>query len=166
MRRIIGIDPGLRHTGWAVIEAEGNNRKYIASGVIHPNVKETLPNRLLEIFDGLQKVAREFGPTQAAIEITFVNENPTTTLLLGHARAAAITALATAGLCVAEYEPTLVKKAIVGTGRADKEQIAKMVSILMPLAKPKTSDEADALAIALTHANTSDILTHCHSRAD
>ncbi|MDR0449185.1 MAG: crossover junction endodeoxyribonuclease RuvC [Rickettsiales bacterium] len=160
-KRIIGIDPGLVHTGWAIIEAAGNQRKYIASGVILPKTSAPLPERLLAIFDGLQKIAAEFGPTEAAIEITFVSKNPMTSLLLGHARGTAIAALGKAGLRVAEYDPTKIKKAVVGTGRGDKDQVAKMVSLLMPGAKPKTSDEADAIAIALTHANTSDILTRC-----
>jgi crossover junction endodeoxyribonuclease RuvC len=158
MKRIIGIDPGLVHTGWAIIEASGNSRKYMASGVILPRIKDELPMRLLEIFSSLQKITNEFSPTEAAIEYTFVNKNPSTSLLLGHARGAAIAALASAGLSVSEYEPNKVKKAIVGGGHADKDQIAKMVALLMPGAKPKTSDEADAIAIALTHANTSHIV--------
>lgn len=158
--RIIGIDPGLIHTGWAIIDSIGNTRKYISSGVILPNTKSELPERLLEIFNGLQKIVGEFNPNAASIEYTFVNKNPQTSLLLGHARGAAIAALASAGLSVAEYSPTNIKKAIVGTGGADKDQITKMVSILLPGASPKTPDEADALAIALTHANTSVILYH------
>ncbi|MDR2685564.1 MAG: crossover junction endodeoxyribonuclease RuvC [Rickettsiales bacterium] len=158
MKRIIGIDPGLVHTGWGIIEAEGNARRYVASGAIHPNTKDPLPERLLTIFDELQKIAKDFAPTEAAIEWTFVNKNPTSTLLLGHGRAAAITSLAKAGLSVAEYEPTIIKKAIVGSGSADKDQIIRMLTILLPAAKPKTADEADALAVALTHANTSAIL--------
>ncbi|MDR1696732.1 MAG: crossover junction endodeoxyribonuclease RuvC [Rickettsiales bacterium] len=150
---ILGIDPGLIHTGWAVIESVGNTRKYIASGVILPNAKSPLPERLAEIFNGIKNIAEKFSPDSAAVEITFVNKNPTSTLLLGHARAAAIVALGVMNIPIYEYEPNVIKKAIVGAGHADKNQIAAMVKILLPTATPKTADEADAVAIALTHSN-------------
>jgi crossover junction endodeoxyribonuclease RuvC len=153
IRRIIGIDPGLIHTGWAVIESVGNERHYVASGVILPPKKEALPDRLSFIFKELGVIMDSYHPGECAIEITFVNQNPTTTLILGHARAAAILAVSTRGIPVFEYEPNKVKKAIAGAGHADKSQIDAMVRILLPAAKPSTPDESDAIAIALAHSN-------------
>ena len=155
MKRIIGIDPGLLHTGWAIIDVAGSSRKYIASGVILPPTKVSLPERLAFIFNGLVELCDKFNPTECGIEVIFVNKNAKTTLLLGHARAAAITAIAVKNIPVFEYEPNKVKKALTSMGHADKEQIYKMLSILLPEAHPKTADESDAIAIALTHANTS-----------
>lgn len=155
MKRIIGIDPGLLHTGWAIIDVSGSARKYIASGVILPPTKIDFAQRLAFIFNGVSELCEKFQPNECGIEIIFVNKNGKTTLLLGHARAAAITAIATKDIPVFEYEPNKVKKALTGIGHADKDQIYKMLSILLPDAHPKTSDESDAIAIALTHANTS-----------
>ena len=155
MKRIIGIDPGLLHTGWAIIDVAGSSRKYVASGVILPPTKVELPERLAFIFNGISDLCEKFQPTQCSIEVIFVNKNAKTTLLLGHARAAAITAVATKNITVFEYEPNKVKKALTSMGHADKEQIYRMLSILLPDAHPKTADESDAIAIALTHANTS-----------
>ncbi|MDR0803920.1 MAG: crossover junction endodeoxyribonuclease RuvC [Rickettsiales bacterium] len=151
--RILGIDPGLRHTGWAIIDSSGQTRKYIASGVILPPTTGELPDRLAYIFDEVGRLVDEAKPDSAAIEITFVNKNPTTTLILGHARAAAMIAIATRGVRLAEYEPNKIKKAITGAGHADKGQITAMLKILLPAAAPKTADEADAIAIALAHSN-------------
>jgi len=153
--RIIGIDPGLVNTGWAVIDVKGNERRYVASGVIKPPVKEAFPVRLSFIFKELGILIDQWKPGECGIEITFVNKNPTTTLILGHARAAAILAVSTREIPVYEYEPNKIKKAITSAGHADKTQIARMVRILLPTAKPKTPDESDALAVALTHANYS-----------
>ena len=153
VRRIIGIDPGLVHTGWGVIEAVGNERRYIASGVVLPPKNAELPVRLTFIFNELGKIIDLWNPSEAAIEITFVNKNPTTTLLLGHARSAAILATSTREIPLSEYEPTKIKKAIATAGHADKGQVERMVRILLPNAQPKTSDESDALAIALAHSN-------------
>jgi crossover junction endodeoxyribonuclease RuvC len=155
MKRIIGIDPGLLHTGWAIIEVAGSSRKYIASGVILPPTKIDFSQRLAYIFNGVKELCENFKPTECAIEIIFVNNNSKTTLLLGHARAAAITAVAVKDIPVFEYEPNKVKKALTGMGHADKDQIYKMLSVLLPAAHPKTADESDAIAIALTHSNTS-----------
>lgn len=155
MKRILGIDPGLLHTGWAIIDVAGSTRKYIASGVILPPTKIDFAQRLAFIFNGINELCENFKPTECSIEIIFVNKNSKTTLLLGHARAAAITAVAVKDIPVFEYEPNKVKKALTGMGHADKEQIYKMLSILLPDAHPKTADESDAIAIALTHANTS-----------
>lgn len=155
MKRIIGIDPGLLHTGWAIIDIAGSSRHYVASGVILPPVKIPFAQRLAFIFNEVTKICDEFKPDECSIEVIFVNKNSKTTLLLGHARAAAITAVAVKDICVFEYEPNKVKKALTGMGHADKEQIYKMLTILLPTAHPKTPDESDAIAIALTHANTS-----------
>ena len=151
--RILGIDPGLLHTGWAIIESAGNMRKYIASGVILPNAKSPLPIRLAKIFNEVINICKEYKPDECAMEITFVNKNPTSTLLLGHGRAAAMVAVGTMEIPVFEMEPTVIKKAVTGTGRADKTQITSMLKILMPTANPKTADESDAIAIALAHSN-------------
>ena len=155
MKRILGIDPGLLHTGWAIIDIQGNQRKYVASGVILPPSKIALAERLAFIFNGVSELCEKFQPDECSIEVIFVNKNGKTTLLLGHARAAAIIAVAIKNIPVFEYEPNKVKKALTSMGHADKEQIYKMLSILLPTAHPKTADESDAIAIALTHANTS-----------
>lgn len=155
MVRIIGIDPGLLHTGWAVIESLNADRKYIASGVVLPPKTDTLPNRLNYIFKEVSKLCETFKPDECSIEITFVNKNPQTTLILGHARAAAIVAVANKDIPIFEYEPNKIKKALTSSGHADKEQVYKMVRMLLPRAMPKTSDESDAVAIALAHSNMS-----------
>ena len=155
MKRILGIDPGLLHTGWAIIDVAGSERKYVASGVILPPTKMALADRLAFIFNGVSELCEKFQPNECSIEVIFVNKNGKTTLLLGHARAAAITAVAVKNIPVFEYEPNKVKKALTSIGHADKDQIYKMLSILLPTAHPKTPDESDAIAIALTHANTS-----------
>ena len=155
MKRILGIDPGLLHTGWSIIDVQGSERKYIASGVILPPTKISLAERLAFIFNGVSDLCEKFQPNECSIEVIFVNKNGKTTLLLGHARAAAITAVAVKNIPVFEYEPNKVKKALTSIGHADKDQIYKMLSILLPNAHPKTADESDAIAIALTHANTS-----------
>jgi crossover junction endodeoxyribonuclease RuvC len=155
MKRILGIDPGLLHTGWAIIDVSGSEHKYIDSGVILPPAKMAFADRLAFIFNGVSELCENFQPNECSIEVIFVNQNGKTTLLLGHARAAAITAVAVKNIPVFEYEPNKVKKALTSMGHADKEQIYKMISILLPNAHPKTPDESDAIAIALTHANTS-----------
>ncbi len=155
MTRVIGIDPGLIHTGWAVIESSGNTRKYIASGVILPPKMECLSNRLVYIFKEVSKLCEIFLPDECSIEITFVNKNPQTTLILGHARAAAIVAVADKNIPVFEYEPNKIKKTLTSAGHADKDQVYKMVRMLLPAAQPKSPDESDAIAIALAHTNMS-----------
>ncbi len=153
MTRILGIDPGLLHTGWAVIDSQGQNRKYIASGVILPPARDAMPVRLANIFRGVSELVDTFAPDVCSIEITFVNKNPQTTLALGHARAAAIVAVASRDIPIYEYEPNKIKKALTSAGHADKDQVYKMVRILLPAAHPQTPDESDAIAIALAHAN-------------
>lgn len=155
MTRILGIDPGLLHTGWSIIESTGNTKKYIASGVILPQKSDELSSRLSFIFNAVSKVCDDFNPDECSIEIIFVNNNPKTTLLLGHARAAAMVAVGVKNIPIFEYEPNFIKKALTGAGHADKDQIYKMLKILLPAANPKTPDESDAIAIALAHSNIS-----------
>ena len=157
-KRVLGIDPGLLHTGWAVVDTAGSSRKYIASGVILPKPKQEMSERLLTIFHELDALCKTFQPDECIIEIIFVNQNPKTTLLLGQARSAAIVAVANNDIPIFEYEPNKIKKALTGAGHADKSAIDKMVQILLPTAKPKSPDEADAIAIALAHTNTNDML--------
>lgn len=151
--RIIGIDPGLRRTGWGVIDTIGNSVRFVASGTVASNGDEELAHRLVAIHDGLEAVLSEFAPDEAAVEQTFVNRDAGATLKLGQARGIALLVPARRGLAVSEYAPTAVKKAIVGTGHAEKQQIRLMVTVLMPKATFVTDDAADALAIALTHAH-------------
>ena len=153
-KRVLGIDPGLLHTGWAVVETSGQTRKYIASGVILPNPKMEMAQRLVTVFREVTKICETFSPDECSIEITFVNKNPKTTLILGHARSAAIVAVANQEIPIFEYEPNKIKKALTGAGHADKTAVDKMVQILLPNAHPKTADEADAIASALAHTNT------------
>lgn len=151
--RILGIDPGLRVTGWGVVAIEGARLSHIAHGVIAP--KDTLPfsERLLFLFESITDVIAAHAPHEAAIEETFMTANGSSTLKLGHARAAAMIAPAKAGLLVAEYAAKVVKKSVVGTGAADKTQVAFMIQRLLPTAGPTTSDAADALAVAIAHAH-------------
>ena len=151
--RIIGIDPGLRRTGWGVIESDGIRLVYVASGHVQSTKDEELSYRLRELYDGITSVLGSFKPQEAAVEETFVNENPRATLKLGQARGMALLAPAMKGLRVAEYPPNLIKKSVVGAGHAEKKQIQMMVSMLLPKAKFESADEADALAIAICHAN-------------
>jgi crossover junction endodeoxyribonuclease RuvC len=151
--RILGLDPGLRRTGWGVISVDGPRLSHIAHGVIAPDDKAAFSLRLLALFSGLAEVIVEHAPHEAAVEETFMSTNGATTLKLGHARAAAILAPANAGLPVAEYAARYVKKAIVGAGAADKTQIAYMVERLLPAARGASADAADALAVAITHAH-------------
>jgi crossover junction endodeoxyribonuclease RuvC len=150
--RILGLDPGLRRTGWGLIAAEGSRLRHIAHGVIAPPDTLELAARLLWLFEAIEAVIAEHHPHEAAVEETFVNTNPQSTLKLGQARAAAMIAPARAGLPVAEYAARYVKKAVVGTGAADKTQIAFMVARLLPSCGAPTADAADALAVAITHA--------------
>jgi crossover junction endodeoxyribonuclease RuvC len=155
---ILGIDPGLRTTGFGVIEKQGNKLRYIASGTIKTGGEGALPPRLKVIWDGIAEVVRTYQPDCAAIEKVFVNVNPHSTLLLGQARGAAITALVGADLDVAEYSPTQIKQAVVGTGKALKEQVQDMVARLLVLPGLPGSDAADALGVAICHANSHDAL--------
>ncbi len=151
--RILGIDPGLRRTGWGVIEVEGNRLTYLGCGSVEPPDDLPLSSRLLAIYEGLVAVLGNFRPLEAAVEQTFVNKDGVATLKLGQARGVAMLAPAMFGISVAEYAPNQVKKAVVGAGHADKNQIAVMLKVLLPKAEPKSADAADALAIAITHAH-------------
>ncbi|MFN3743199.1 MAG: crossover junction endodeoxyribonuclease RuvC [Hyphomicrobiaceae bacterium] len=151
--RIIGIDPGLRRTGWGVVDSDGVRLAYVASGHVTSDAGDDLAYRLRAIFEGLTSVIAAFKPHEAAIEETFVNDNARATLKLGQARGMALLAPAVKGLAVAEYTPNLVKKSVVGTGHAEKRQIQAMIGFLLPKARFESADEADALAIAICHAN-------------
>ena len=151
--RILGIDPGLRSTGFGVIDKAGNKLAYIASGCIKADATGTLPERIKTILEGLEEIIATYEPKQAAVEIVFVNVNPQSTLLLGQARGAAIAALVTANLPVAEYSAWQVKQAVVGHGKAAKEQVQAMVARLLALPGHPSPDAADALACAIAHAH-------------
>ncbi len=151
--RILGLDPGLRKTGWGVIRVEGNRLSHLGHGVIAPDEKAPFSERLLALFDGISAVVAEWTPDEAAIEETFMNTNAASALKLGHARAAALLAPAKAGLPVAEYAARLVKKSVVGTGAADKDQVAFMIARILPGSAGASADAADALAVAVAHAH-------------
>ena len=151
--RIIGIDPGLRRTGWGIIASEGSRLSHIANGTLKTNAAAALSDRLLQIHTQLASIVSEWTPDEAAVEETFVNKNPRGTLKLGQARGVALLVPASAGLVVAEYAPNLVKKSVVGAGHANKDQIGAMINILLPRCKPDSEDAADALAVAITHAH-------------
>lgn len=151
--RILGIDPGLRRTGWGVIACEGNKLSYLACGTVETSERAGLAVRLVSIHDGLARVIEEFRPDEAAVENTFVNKDANSALKLGQARGIALLMPARAGITVAEYAPNLVKKTIVGAGHAEKRQIRVMIGVLLPKADPKSDDAADALAIAVCHAH-------------
>jgi crossover junction endodeoxyribonuclease RuvC len=151
--RILGIDPGLRRTGWGVIEAEGNRLIYVACGSVETSEAKPLAERLVAIHEGLARVLADFAPLEAAVEQTFINKDGAATLKLGQARGVAMLAPARFGISVAEYAPNQVKKTVVGAGHADKTQIRVMLGVLLPKADPRTADAADALAIAITHAH-------------
>jgi crossover junction endodeoxyribonuclease RuvC len=151
--RILGIDPGLRRTGWGVIDVDGNRLVFVACGSVTSDDKAALADRLVFLHAGLVQVVEEFCPAEAAVEATFVSKDAAATLKLGQARGIALLAPASAGVAVAEYAPNLVKKTIVGAGHAEKAQIRAMIGVLLPKAEPRTHDAADALAIAITHAH-------------
>ena len=151
--RIIGIDPGLRNTGWGIVESQGSSLRFIASGTVRSDAKTELASRLCQLHDGLADVIHEFTPQEAAVENTFVNKDAGATLKLGQARGIALLVPARAGLQVAEYAPNAVKKAVIGVGHGDKAQIKLMVGMLLPKAVYDSDDAADALAIAICHAH-------------
>ncbi|MBY0297394.1 MAG: crossover junction endodeoxyribonuclease RuvC [Methylobacterium sp.] len=150
--RILGIDPGLRRTGWGLITVTGTRLAYVGCGTIVSGNDDALATRLRALHDGLQRVVAGMEPDEVAVEETFVNKDGQATLKLGHARGVALLVPALAGLPVAEYAANLVKKTVVGTGHAEKDQVGAMVRFLLPKADPGTADAADALAIAITHA--------------
>ncbi len=152
--RIVGIDPGLRCTGWGVIETDGVKLTFVACGSVASDAGDGLGPRLRQLYDGLSEVLSQLAPVEAAIEQTFVNRDAAATLKLGQARGIAMLVPALAGLPIAEYAPNAVKKTVVGAGHGDKDQIRAMVKYLLPRAAPDSADAADALAIAITHAHS------------
>ncbi len=151
--RLLGLDPGLGATGWGVIEFERGRLAYVADGVVLTDTRRSLAERLVQLANGLESVIRTYAPLEAAVEETFVNRNAVSTLRLGQARGIALLVPARAGLPVSEYLPNLVKKTVVGTGHAAKEQVKMMVRVLLPAAPPSSTDAADALAVAICHAH-------------
>ncbi len=151
--RILGIDPGLRRTGWGLIEIDGNRLIYVACGSLETSERAELGERLVVIHDRLTEVIERYRPHEAAVEATFVNANAVATLKLGQARGIAMLVPAKAGLLVAEYAPNVVKKTVVGAGHGEKAQIRMMIGVLLPKAEPQSEDAADALAIAVCHAH-------------
>ena len=151
--RILGIDPGLRRTGWGLIESDGNRLIHIACGSVETAERADLGARLVAIHDGLIAVIEQYAPQEAAVENTFVNGNAVSTLKLGQARGIAMLVPSRMGLIVSEYAPNQVKKTVVGAGHADKAQIRMMIGVLLPKANPQSEDAADALAIAICHAH-------------
>jgi len=150
--RILGIDPGLRNTGWGVIEAQGSRLSFVACGRVRSDASRGMGERLRQLHEGLLAVIAGHAPQEAAVEETFVNRDPQSALKLGQARGVALTAPAIAGLTIAEYAANVVKKTVVGAGHADKEQIAMMVRVLLPASDAASADAADALAVAICHA--------------
>ncbi|WP_296815193.1 crossover junction endodeoxyribonuclease RuvC [Brevundimonas sp.] len=151
--RILGLDPGLRRTGWGVVVVDGARLSWVAHGVIAPDDKAPMAERLLHLVDEVTHLCRSHACDEAAVEEVFVNANPASTLKLGQARGAVMIGPARAGVPVSEYAPNLIKKAVVGAGHADKAQIAFMIRRLLPQAGEVTADAADALAVAITHAH-------------
>ncbi|MCU0894025.1 MAG: crossover junction endodeoxyribonuclease RuvC [Rhodospirillales bacterium] len=151
--RLLGLDPGLGATGWGVIEVEGGHLRHVGDGVVRTSAKEPLALRLVRLAEGLEMVIARYHVAEAAVEETFVNRNATSTLRLGQARGTALLVSARAGLSVSEYLPNLVKKSVVGSGHACKEQVKMMVGVLLPGAELASEDAADALAVAICHAH-------------
>lgn len=150
---VLGLDPGLRHTGWGIVRLSGNRLSHVADGAVHSDAALSLAERLVQLETGLIAVIDRYRPDEAAVEETFVNRNPTSTLKLGMARGVVLLVPARAGLPVAEYGANHVKKSIVGTGHADKDQVQMMVSRLLPGIQVSSADAADALAVAICHTH-------------
>ncbi|UTW58110.1 crossover junction endodeoxyribonuclease RuvC [Kordiimonas sp. SCSIO 12603] len=151
--RLLGLDPGLQKTGWGIVESRGTRLTHIANGVVKSSPKKSLAERLVELHDGITEVITEWQPASCAVEETFVNKNPTSTLKLGQARGIALLVPSMAGISVAEYTPNHVKKSVVGVGHAAKEQVDAMVQVLLPGITINGPDAADALAVAICHAH-------------
>jgi len=151
--RIIGIDPGLRNTGWGIVDSLGSSLGFVAAGTVHSDASMDLAARLCQIHDQLSEILHQYVPHEAAIEQTFVNKDAKATLKLGQARGVAMLVPARAGMSVAEYAPNRVKKSVIGVGHGDKQQIKMMVNMLLPKANYDSDDAADALAIAICHAH-------------
>ncbi|MGO4735667.1 crossover junction endodeoxyribonuclease RuvC [Bosea sp. 2KB_26] len=150
--RILGLDPGLRKTGWGIITSEGTKLSFVACGCVESDGASPLSERLKQLHDGIARVIGSFNPDEVAVEETFVNRDPQSALKLGQARGIALVVPAIAGLSVAEYAANLVKKTVVGVGHADKKQVQAMIRVLLPKAETKSADAADALAVAICHS--------------
>lgn len=164
--RLLGLDPGLRHTGWGVIDVSGNRLTHVADGAVHSDEDAPLAERLCQLHAGISRVVEEYEPDEAAVEETFVNANAASTLKLGQARAVSLLVPAMAGLPVAEYPNNQVKKSVVGQGRAEKGQVQAMIRLLLPGCAISTPDAADALAVAICHAHHRSSRVAWGSRAD
>ena len=150
---LIGIDPGLQSTGWGVIEANGNRLRHVANGQVRSRADDALGQRLVQLYEALEAIIAHHRPDAAAVEETFVNQNPRSTLKLGQARGVALLAASRCGILVGEYPPAVIKKAVVGVGQAEKDQVHAMVKRLLPGVNVAGPDAADALAIAIAHAH-------------
>jgi crossover junction endodeoxyribonuclease RuvC len=150
--RILGLDPGLRKTGWGVVVSEGSKLSFVACGCVESDGTLSLGERLRQLHEGIGRVIATWTPDEVAVEETFVNRDPQSALKLGQARGIALVVPALAGLAVAEYAANLVKKTVVGVGHADKKQVQMMIRVLLPKAETKSADAADALAVAICHA--------------
>jgi crossover junction endodeoxyribonuclease RuvC len=157
--RILGLDPGLRKTGWGIVLSEGTKLSFVACGCIESDEKRPLAERLMQLHAGIAEVIASFSPDEAAVEETFVNRDPQSALKLGQARGIALVVPAISGLSVGEYAANLVKKTVVGVGHADKKQVQAMIRVLLPKADAKGADAADALAVAICHAQHRGIRT-------
>ena len=164
--RLLGLDPGLRRTGWGLIDVAGSRLQHIANGTVRSESGLPIADRLAQLYDGLDRVITEYGPDEAAVEETFVSRNASTTLKLGLARGVVLLAPARAGVPVCEYSANLVKKSIVGTGHADKKQVQMMVRALLPNCEIAGPDAADALAVAICHAHHSATRRRWHAGRD
>ena len=151
--RILGLDPSLASTGWGIIEAENNRIRYVADGVVKTGASVDAAGRLAALHQGICDIIEQYKPDEAAIEKVFLNMNPESSLKLGQARGVIMLAPARYGIAVAEYEPNKIKKAVVGVGHAQKDQVGMMIKVLLPGCKPKNNDSADALAVAICHNN-------------
>ncbi|MBC7950390.1 MAG: crossover junction endodeoxyribonuclease RuvC [Rhodospirillaceae bacterium] len=151
--RVLGLDPGLRITGWGIIDVDGSHLRHVADGVVTSDAKLSLAERLVQLHEGVRAVITQWSPEEAAVEETFVNKNPESTLKLGQARGVVLLAPALMGITVGEYSPASVKQAVVGTGRAQKDQVGMMVRTLLPGCLVKSPDSADALAVAICHSH-------------
>ncbi|MXV43980.1 crossover junction endodeoxyribonuclease RuvC [Saccharibacter sp. 17.LH.SD] len=153
MIRLLGLDPGLRFMGWGIVDVDGNRLRHVADGVFATESGDSVPHRLRTLHDGLQKLIADYAPAEAAVEETYVNKNGASTLKLGYARGVALLVPSLAGVSVHEYGARAVKRAVVGTGAADKDQVMMMVRRLLPGATLRRADAADALAVAICHAH-------------
>lgn len=156
-QRLVGFDPGLRKTGWGIIDVQGSRLSHVANGIIKTDNALSLADRLVQLYDGLSQVISVWEPVSAAVEETFVNKNPNSTLKLGQARGISLLVPAMAGLPVSEYSPNHIKKSVVGSGHAGKEQVTAMLGILLPGIKINGEDAGDALAVAICHAHSGEV---------